>query len=56
MDLQPPAAASGALIRLYQQPACKRCVRRSGLLRCCPRRLRELEAMTPTSAAISPPR
>lgn len=38
----------GLLLRLYQQLGLQTLVRRSGLLRLLPRRLRELEAMTPT--------
>ncbi len=37
----------GALIRLYQRLGLQRLLRASGLLRLAPRRLRELEAMTP---------
>jgi glycolate oxidase iron-sulfur subunit len=51
---------AGALIRLYQQMGLQRVLRRSGLLKLLPRRLRELEAMTPViqprfSAAMIPP-
>src|SRR5262249_26357517 len=38
----------GRLLRLYQQLGLQSFVRRSGVLRLLPRRLRELEAMTPT--------
>jgi glycolate oxidase iron-sulfur subunit len=49
----------GALIRFYQQIGLQRLLRRSGILRLLPRRMRELEAMTPViqpnfSAAIIP--
>jgi glycolate oxidase iron-sulfur subunit len=51
---------AGALIRLYQQLGLQTLLRRSGALRLLPRRLRELEAMTPviqpkfSSALIAP--
>lgn len=38
----------GSLLRLWQQLGLQTLVRRSGILRVLPRRLRELEAMTPT--------
>jgi glycolate oxidase iron-sulfur subunit len=38
----------GAFLRLYQQLGIQAAVRRSGILRLLPRRLQELEAMTPT--------
>src|SRR6266478_5548 len=38
----------GRALRLYQQLGLQRLVRRSGLLKLLPKRLRELEAMTPT--------
>jgi glycolate oxidase iron-sulfur subunit len=38
----------GRMLRLYQQLGLQTFVRRSGLLKLLPRRLRELEAMTPT--------
>jgi len=51
---------AGALIRLYQRLGLQTLLRRSGLLRLLPRRLRELEAMTPViqrkfSSALIPP-
>jgi glycolate oxidase iron-sulfur subunit len=51
---------AGALIRLYQQLGLQTLLRRSGALRLLPRRLRELEAMTPViqpkwSSALIPP-
>ncbi|MCI0747375.1 MAG: (Fe-S)-binding protein [Verrucomicrobia subdivision 3 bacterium] len=50
----------GRILRLYQQLGLQTFVRRSGLLRLLPKRLRELEAMTPTvqpkfSADLIPP-
>src|SRR5262249_35234738 len=39
---------AGRLLQLYQQLGLQTFLRRSGLLRLLPRRLRELEAMTPT--------
>ena len=39
---------AGCLLRLYQQLGLQTLLRRSGLLRLLPKRLRELEAMTPT--------
>lgn len=50
----------GSLIRLYEQLGLQRLLRGSGVLKLLPRRLRELEAMTPYiqpkfSAAIIPP-
>jgi glycolate oxidase iron-sulfur subunit len=39
---------AGALLRLYQQLGLQTLVRKSGVLRLLPKRLRELEAMTPT--------
>ena len=50
----------GSLIRLYQQLGLQTLLRRSGALRLLPRRLRELEAMTPViqpkfSSALIPP-
>jgi glycolate oxidase iron-sulfur subunit len=50
----------GALIRLYQRLGLQNLLRRSGVLKLLPRRLRELEAMTPViqpkfSAAMIPP-
>ncbi len=50
----------GRALRLYQQLGFQSLLRRSGLLRLLPRRLRELEAMTPTiqpsfSADLIPP-
>ncbi len=46
MDLQ-RLQLVGRLLRLYQQLGLQTLVRRSGVLRLLPRRLRELEAMTP---------
>jgi glycolate oxidase iron-sulfur subunit len=51
---------AGALIRLYQQLGLQSLLRRSGVLKLLPRRMRELEAMTPViqpkfSAALIPP-
>jgi glycolate oxidase iron-sulfur subunit len=51
---------AGRALRLYQQLGIQRLLRRSGLLRLLPRRLRELEAMTPDirlefSADLIPP-
>jgi glycolate oxidase iron-sulfur subunit len=51
---------AGSLIRLYQQLGLQSLLRRSGALRLLPRRLRELEAMTPViqpkfSSALIPP-
>jgi glycolate oxidase iron-sulfur subunit len=50
----------GALIRLYQQWGLQKLVRRCGVLELLPRRMRELEAMTPViqpkfSSALIPP-
>jgi len=50
----------GALIRLYQRMGLQNLLRRSGVLKVLPRRMRELEAMTPViqpkfSAAMIPP-
>jgi glycolate oxidase iron-sulfur subunit len=42
---------AGCLLRLYQQLGLQTLLRRSGLLRLLPKRLRELEAMTPTVQA-----
>jgi glycolate oxidase iron-sulfur subunit len=39
---------AGSLLRLYQSMGLQSLVRRSGILRLLPKRLRELEAMTPT--------
>jgi glycolate oxidase iron-sulfur subunit len=51
---------AGALIRLYQQLGLQNLVRRCGVLKLLPRRMRELEAMTPViqprfSSALIPP-
>jgi glycolate oxidase iron-sulfur subunit len=59
MDLR-RLRALGRLMRLYQQLGIQSLVRRSGVLQLFPKRLRELEAMTPTiqarfSAALIPP-
>ncbi len=50
----------GAVIRLYQQLGLQKLLRSSGVLKLLPRRLQELEAMTPTiqpkfSSALIPP-
>ena len=37
----------GRVLRLYQQLGVKTFIRRSGILKLLPQRLRELEAMTP---------